>query len=201
LKFTSITTEQATEEEVEWVMDVNFKGIVRTTKAALPVMREQRSGHIINISSVGGMVGQPFNEIYCAAKFAVEGYTESLASYVQPNFDINFTSIQPGGIQSEFANSVLSKIEETGGIKEDEYQPIFHNYVSAALASIAEGVGGIMQTPEEVAQVVLDCMNMEQPPIHMRTSEWGKAFCQLKTQADPTGKLQQQQVYQTSFGK
>lgn len=65
------TTEQATEEEIEWVMDVNFKGVVRCIKAVLPHMRQARSGHVINISSVGGLIGQPFNEFYCAAKFAV----------------------------------------------------------------------------------------------------------------------------------
>ena len=49
--------------------------VIRMTKAVLPIMRSQREGRVINISSVGGLVGQPFNEIYCAAKFGVEGYT------------------------------------------------------------------------------------------------------------------------------
>ena len=65
------TTEQATEEEIKWALDVNLLGVIRCTKAVLPFMREARAGHILNISSVGGLVGQPFNEIYCAAKFAV----------------------------------------------------------------------------------------------------------------------------------
>jgi len=67
------TTEQATEEEILWVTDVNYHGVVRCTKAVIPYMRKARSGHIINITSVGGLVGQPFNELYCAAKFAVDG--------------------------------------------------------------------------------------------------------------------------------
>ena len=53
--------------------------VIRMTKAVLPIMRSQREGRVINISSVGGLVGQPFNEIYCAAKFGVEGYTESFS--------------------------------------------------------------------------------------------------------------------------
>ena len=69
------TMEQATMKEINQVMDVNFYGVIRCTKAVLPFMRRQRSGHIINISSVGGIVGQPVNEIYCAAKFALEGLT------------------------------------------------------------------------------------------------------------------------------
>ena len=68
--------------------------VIRMTKAVLPIMRSQREGRVINISSVGGLVGQPFNEIYCAAKFGVEGYTESLASYIQPEFNIKFTIIE-----------------------------------------------------------------------------------------------------------
>ena len=82
------STEQASEEEIAWVMDVNFMGVVRCTKAVIPHMRKQRSGHVISISSVGGLVGQPFNEIYCGAKFAVEGYMEAMASYITPNFGI-----------------------------------------------------------------------------------------------------------------
>src|SRR5579885_1691531 len=77
------TTEQATEEEIKWVTDLNFFSVVRCTKAVLPTMRKFKKGRIINISSIGGLVGQPFNEFYCASKFAVEGYTEALASYVE----------------------------------------------------------------------------------------------------------------------
>ncbi|MEJ7528191.1 SDR family NAD(P)-dependent oxidoreductase, partial [Staphylococcus lugdunensis] len=76
------TTELATDEEIMWQVNLNLMGVIRMTKAVLPTMRSQRDGRIINISSVGGLVGQPFNEIYCATKFGVEGYTESMASYV-----------------------------------------------------------------------------------------------------------------------
>ena len=74
------TTELATDEEIMWQVNLNLMGVIRMTKAVLPTMRSQRDGRIINISSVGGLVGQPFNEIYCATKFGVEGYTESTAS-------------------------------------------------------------------------------------------------------------------------
>jgi short-subunit dehydrogenase len=61
------TTEQATEAEMQWVTDLNYFGVIRCIKAVLPFMRKQKSGHIINITSVGGLVGQPFNEFYCGA--------------------------------------------------------------------------------------------------------------------------------------
>jgi NAD(P)-dependent dehydrogenase (short-subunit alcohol dehydrogenase family) len=90
------TVEQATEEEIRWVTDVNYFGTVRCIKEVIPHMRSARSGHIINISSVGGLVGQPFNELYCASKFAVEGLTEAMATYMEPAFGIKFTVVEPG---------------------------------------------------------------------------------------------------------
>lgn len=102
-------------------MDINFWGVMRCTKAVLPAMRAAKPGHVVNISSVGGLVGQPFNEIYCGAKFAVEGFTEALTSYVTPGFGVNFSLIEPGGIATQFANTVLKEIGETGGMLEDDY--------------------------------------------------------------------------------
>ena len=102
--------------------------------------RNQREGRIINISSVGGLVGQPFNEIYCATKFGVEGYTEAMASYVQPEFNIKFTLIEPGGIQSEFTNNVMAQLQSTGGLKDDEYKPILDSY----LGGLKENMAGLI---------------------------------------------------------
>ncbi|MDO6692685.1 SDR family oxidoreductase [Aliiglaciecola sp. 3_MG-2023] len=187
------TTEQASESEIQWVMDVNFMGVVRCTKAVMPHMRKQRSGHVINISSVGGLVGQPFNEIYCAAKFAVEGYTESMASYIQPSFNINFTIVEPGGISSEFANSALKQFQSTGGMKDDEYRPILEKYIGGAQSRS----DGVYQTSDQVAEVVIECIQNPTPPVRIRTSTWAEEFCSLKTQADPTGKLLQERVIKT----
>ncbi|WP_171179661.1 SDR family oxidoreductase [Ruegeria sp. HKCCD8929] len=186
------TTEQATEDEINWVMDVNFTGVVRCTKAVIPHMRKARSGHVITVSSVGGLVGQPFNEIYCAAKFAVEGFTEALASYVTPNFGIDFTVVEPGGIQSEFAANVMKHVEATGGMLEDEYLPILHKYVGGAQARAAGS--GIYQTADEVAAVIMECVEAEEPPIRRRTSDWAENFTRFKTELDPNGKKQQASV-------
>ena len=187
-------TEQASEADIQWVMDVNYMGVVRCTKAVLPFMREARAGHIINISSVGGLVGQPFNEIYCAAKFAVEGYTESMASYIQPSFNVKFSLVEPGGIQSEFANNVLEQVAQSGGMLDDEYLPILQKYIGGAQS---RNDTGVYQTCDEVSAVVLKCIESEEPPIRVRTSDWSNAFCQLKTQADPDGRLLQKTVIET----
>ncbi|MDG3086217.1 SDR family oxidoreductase [Vibrio hannami] len=185
------TTEQATEEEIRWVMDVNFHGVVRCIKAVLPHMRENRAGHIINVSSVGGMVGQPFNEFYCAAKFALEGYVESVATYITPHFGINFTNLEPGGIKTEFANNVLAQFQQTGGMLDDEYRPILEKYIGGAQERSADGS---YQDANEVANVLVEIALMEEPPIRSQTSDWSRKFVSLKTQGDPTGKLQQTQI-------
>lgn len=186
------STEQASEEDINWVMDVNYMGVVRCTKAVIGHMRQARSGHVITISSVGGLVGQPFNEIYCGAKFGVEGYMEAMASYITPNFGINFTTIEPGGIASEFATSVLKQVEETGGMLDDEYLPILQKYVGGS--QDRQAGSDIYQTADEVAEVVLECVDADAPPIRKRTSKWGEAFCGLKTDLDPDGKKLQAQV-------
>lgn len=189
------TTEHATESEIDWVMDVNYMGVVRCTKAVLPYMRKARSGHIINVTSVGGLVGQPFNEFYCAAKFAVEGYTESLASYVQPTFGVKFSLVEPGGISSEFASSVLAQIEGTGGMVEDEYLPVLQKYIGNAQQRATSE--GLYQTSDEVADVVLQVANNNAPPVRVRTSEWAENFASLKTKVDPDGFKQQQQIFKS----
>ncbi|MTH96489.1 SDR family oxidoreductase [Roseibium sp. RKSG952] len=180
------TTEQASEKDIQWVMDVNFMGVVRCTKAVLPHMRARRSGHVIAISSVGGLVGQPFNEVYCAAKFAVEGYIESLASYVGPSFGLQFTAVEPGGIATEFGNNIMKHVADTGGLLlEDAYAPVMEKYMSGIQGRQGTGT---YQTPDEVADVVLACVANEDPPVRVRTSPWAEDLCRFKTDADPDGK-------------
>lgn len=187
------STEQASEADIAWIMDVNFMGVVRTTKAVIGHMREARCGHIINISSVGGLVGQPFNEVYCASKFAVEGYTESLACYVTPNFGINFTAVEPGGIRSEFVNAAMAHVQSTGGMIQDEYLPILQKYIGGARSR----GDSAYQTCDEVAEVVINCIEAKHPPVRTRTSDWSNKFCALKTAADPDGLKLQAQIIET----
>ena len=71
--------EQTSAEDLARLMDINFLGVWRMTQAVFPAMRERRAGRIITVTSIGGVIGQPFNDAYCAAKFAAEGLMESLA--------------------------------------------------------------------------------------------------------------------------
>lgn len=181
------TTEQASEEEIRWVTDVNYHGVVFCTQAVLPYMRQQKAGKIISITSVGGLVGQPFNELYCGAKFAVEGFMEALATYISDAFNIQITCIEPGGIATEFMTSAIKRTAVEGQFATGEYAPIFERYLAGNQKRAHEGKEQVYQTGAEVAQVVLDIAQNENPPLRIRTSQWAEDFCALKTQADPDG--------------
>ncbi|MBR9773949.1 MAG: SDR family oxidoreductase [Cytophagales bacterium] len=181
------TTEQATEEEIRWVTDVNYLGTVFCTQTVLPYMRQQKSGQIINITSVGGLVGQPFNELYCAAKFAIEGFAEGLATYVSPAFNIKISNVEPGGISTEFMATAIGKTAVDGKFANGEYLPIFEKYMAGNQQRANEGAEQVYQTGLEVAQVILNVAQNENPPLRIRSSQWAEDFCQLKTAADPDG--------------
>lgn len=181
------TTEQASEEEIRWVTNVNYLGTVFCTQAVLSQMRKQKSGHIINLTSVGGLVGQPFNELYCGAKFAIEGFAEGLAAYVSPAFNIKISNVEPGGIATEFMTSAVNKTSVGGQLASGEYLPIFEKYLAGTQQRASEGAAQVYQTGLEVAEVILKVAQDENPPLRVRTSQWAEDFCHLKTQSDPDG--------------
>ncbi len=181
------TTEQSTEEEIRWVTDVNYLGTVFCTQVVLPFMRKQKSGQIISVTSVGGLVGQPFNELYCGAKFAVEGFMEGLATYVTDAFNIKISCIEPGGIATEFMKSAIAKTAVDGQFATGEYLPIFERYMAGNQKRASESKETVYQTGLEVAEVLLKVAQNENPPLRIRTSKWAEDFCALKTQADPDG--------------
>jgi NAD(P)-dependent dehydrogenase (short-subunit alcohol dehydrogenase family) len=182
------TTEQASIEEIKWVTDVNYLGTVYCTQAVLPHMRTQRSGQIINVTSVGGLVGQPFNELYCGAKFAVEGYMEALATYIAEPFNIKISNVEPGGITTEFMNSAIANTAVEGQLASGEYLPIFDKYLGGIQKRAAESTTQTYQTGKEVAEMIIQIAQNENPPFRIRTSDWAEDFTKLKTEADPDGK-------------
>jgi short-subunit dehydrogenase len=96
--------EEVSIEDIEWLMNVNFWGVVNGTKLFLPILREQKSAHIVNISSVFGFIAPPGNAAYSASKFAVRGFTEALRHEL---FDshIAVSLVHPGGIRTNIANN------------------------------------------------------------------------------------------------
>jgi NAD(P)-dependent dehydrogenase (short-subunit alcohol dehydrogenase family) len=96
--------EYTTVDEAKPQFETNFWGCVRTVQAVLPAMREQRRGRIVLISSIGGVIGIPFQAFYSASKFALEGLGEALAYEVAP-FGIHVTLVQPGNVRTDFTAS------------------------------------------------------------------------------------------------
>ncbi|KGE19731.1 SDR family oxidoreductase [Paenibacillus wynnii] len=173
---------QAPMEDIQKVFDTNVYGVMQTIKTALPLMRQSGYGHIVATSSVGGLVGQPINEIYCASKFALEGLIESLATYYKPLFNIDVTLLEPGAIATEFNKTVLSHVSSTGGILDDEYKEILNAYTTTFLKRNIEP-----QTADSVAEVMWDLVHMETKPVRIRTSQRADEFVAHKVSMDPTG--------------
>ncbi|OPA76209.1 short-chain dehydrogenase [Paenibacillus selenitireducens] len=173
---------QASIEDIQGVFDTNVFGVMHTIRTALPLLKKTGYAHIVATSSVGGLVGQPMNEIYCSSKFAVEGLIESLATYYKPLFNIDLTLLEPGAIATNFNNTVMGHVNHTGGILEDEYKPLIDRYTQTFLERNA-----VPQTAESVADVMLELVQMAIKPLRIRTSERAESFAQHKTLTDPTG--------------
>ncbi|MGV0748859.1 SDR family NAD(P)-dependent oxidoreductase [Mycolicibacter minnesotensis] len=137
-------------------IDANFLGVVRLTQAALPVMRTQRAGHVVQISSVGGRLTRPGLGAYQAAKWAVTGFSSVLAQEVAP-LGIKVTVLEPGGMRTDWAGSSM-RVDPI----RDEYQPTVG---AAATMSNAATLGA--SDPAKVAALLLDIVEMPEPPTRL----------------------------------
>ncbi|WP_066944360.1 oxidoreductase [Streptomyces lushanensis] len=102
--------EEVSDEAARAVFDTNFFGVLTTQRAVLPTLRAQRSGHVINISSVGGFTGSPGWGLYAATKFALEGMSESLRAELAP-LGVRVTIVQPGGFRTDFLDGTSLRTE------------------------------------------------------------------------------------------
>jgi NAD(P)-dependent dehydrogenase (short-subunit alcohol dehydrogenase family) len=168
------TTEQTSLEALRQVMEVNFFGVWRMTQAVLPSMRAARSGRILTVTSVGGLIGQPFNDAYCAAKFACEGFLESLAPVARA-LGIHVSNIEPGPVATEFVSSVKAKISGAPGPGDADYQPLLDTY----MASSAKAFSGA-QTGADIARVLLEAATAAEPHFRYATSELVKGLVSRK---------------------
>ena len=107
--------ETASQEVIQRQFDTNLFGLFDVTRAVLPAMRERRTGVIVNVASVGGLSAFPMNSLYCATKYAVVGFSESLGYELAP-FGIQVKVIAPGGVATDFASRSLGRtFEDDGG--------------------------------------------------------------------------------------
>jgi NAD(P)-dependent dehydrogenase (short-subunit alcohol dehydrogenase family)/predicted ester cyclase len=152
-----VTVEDATLENFRAQIETNLFGVVNVTKAALPILREQGGGYIITVSSVGGRVATPGLSAYQAAKWAVNGFTEVLATEVGP-LGIKVTAIEPGGMRTEWAGSSMTIPAPSA-----PYQATI-----GFLASLFEGGSdNALGDPRKVADVVARLADMDQPPLRL----------------------------------
>ncbi|MBL1099471.1 SDR family NAD(P)-dependent oxidoreductase [Streptomyces coffeae] len=167
------TLENETVADVREVMEVNFFGVLHLSKAALPHLRAS-SGRLITVSSVGGVIGQPFNEAYCAAKFAVEGYMESLAP-VAAALGVTVSVVEPGAVATEFVNNInLDRDAEVAAA--GAYAPTLRAYLERTAAQFLNGA----QTPAEAARTVLEALTADTPAFRLQTSDWARDFTAIK---------------------
>jgi NAD(P)-dependent dehydrogenase (short-subunit alcohol dehydrogenase family) len=153
---TSGSVEDFPDEEFRAQVDVNLYGVVNVTKAALPVMRGQRSGHVVQISSIGGRVGgTPGLSAYQTAKFGVEGFSEALANEVAP-LGIKVTIVEPGGIRTGWAaGAALS----SGQINAD-----YEQTVGQWLKTFADYSGHEPGDPARMARAIIEAVDAPEPP-------------------------------------
>ena len=109
--------DQVTPDEFDWVMAVNFRSVVRLTAAFLPVLKTHRGAHVVNVSSVFGIVAPPGQAAYAASKFAVRGFSEALRHELAEN-GIGVTVVHPGGIKTRIAETV----RVGSGVSTEEYE-------------------------------------------------------------------------------
>jgi NAD(P)-dependent dehydrogenase (short-subunit alcohol dehydrogenase family) len=135
-------------------LETNFWGAVRVVQEALPIMRHQGNGRIVLISSIGGMIGIPFQAFYSASKFAMEGYGEALAYEVTP-FGINVTLVEPGNVRTDFTSNRRDVPSSQG---EDTYSAAVAKAVGLMEKDEANGVD-----PADVAMAVERVLNASRP--------------------------------------
>jgi len=158
--------ESLTVEDGKAQFETNVWGCVRTMKKVLPLMRQKRDGRILTVTSVGGFNGAPFNDVYCASKFAMEGMIESMA-ILYKNFNVKLVLIEPGAILTEFVhNSARKPLEDPELAKFQEATQAAFNVVFQA---------NLAQTGEQVAEVIVKTAEEENPNLRVQTND-GPAY-------------------------
>ncbi|MCP3102035.1 oxidoreductase [Myxococcus sp. K15C18031901] len=149
--------EDADMDDFRKQFETNYFGVLNVTRAALPVLRKQREGHIIQVSSIGGRMGTPGIASYQSAKWAVEGLSEVLAAEVAP-LGIRVTIIEPGGMRTDWAGASMS-ISDV----QDDYQATVGE-VTRRLRKSGDAARG---DPAKAAQAILRITQEKNPPLRL----------------------------------
>ncbi|XP_075711558.1 retinol dehydrogenase 8 [Rhinoderma darwinii] len=182
-------------DDMRKVFETNFFGVVRLVKEFLPVMKKRGSGHIVVISSVMGLQGIVFNDIYVASKFAIEGFCESLAVQLL-KFNIFVSLIEPGPVNTEFEMKLMEEVARSDfpGADAETIRYFKEVYLPAA-HEIFVTMG---QTPDAVAKATAKVIGMEQPVFRHQTNLLYTPLTALKY-ADNSGNLSVRTFYNLIF--
>ena len=150
--------EQMSGEDFQAVVDTCFYGVVFTTRAAIPLMRKQKSGHIFQVSSVGGRLAVPGSTPYHAAKSAVGGFSDALAMEVAP-FGVKICTLEPGGIRTNFARRA--------GQNAPKLLPEYEASVGSILKLLRNIEGRSEGDPRKIADVILQLANSDEVPVRL----------------------------------
>ena len=150
--------EQLSSERFKAVIDTNFYGVVNVTRAVLPIMRSQKSGCILQISSVGGRLALPGSTPYHAAKWAVGGFTESLAQEVAP-FGVKVCALEPGGMRTDWGTRAHKDMPDL--------LPDYEPSVGAVVKALESLWGQENSDPGKVAQVIVRLAACDHLPAHL----------------------------------
>ena len=149
--------EELTIDEIKTQFETNFYGLIRTTQAVLPIMRKQKSGVVVNISSGAGRFGYPSGSAYVSTKFAVEGLSESISYELEP-FGIKVVLIEPGFVKTDFDRATISSKKS-----QDPHSPYLQMMKKIDAASSIMAQNGC--SPELVASAVLEAVTSSSPNL------------------------------------
>ena len=150
--------EESDEDEVRRMFEINFWGLARMTRAALPGMRRRRSGHIVNVASIGGLKAFPAVGYYNASKFAVVGFSEALAHETGP-LGVRVTIVEPSGFRTDWA-----------GRSANEAPTQIADYTETAgrnRATLRGNSGRQPGDPARAAAAIIQVVESDQPPLHL----------------------------------
>src|SRR6201994_1318956 len=152
--------EELSEEQARRQLEVNLFGALWVTQAALPILREQGSGWIVQVSSIGGLAAFPLTGIYHASKWALEGFSETLRQEVEP-FGIKVLMVEPSGFRTDWAGSSMDRADPI-----DAYEKI--DLIAQRRAFQQEENNGSQPgNPELAAQALLDTLDLDDPPFRL----------------------------------
>lgn len=168
------TVEEGEEDEIRRMFDANVFGLFALTRAILPVMRRQRRGHVINISSVAGFVGFPGSGYYAASKHAVEGWSDSLAAEAGP-LGIQVTCIEPGPSRTDWAGRSMT--QTPNGIAD------YAQTAGSRLLGLKELSGKQAGDPVRIVAAIIKIAQLERAPRHMVMGAIGVEAVEKKLRA------------------